>query len=186
MDKSRIPLEKWFWAVYLVSAEKRGHSALALRRELGICYKPAWYLFQRIRTAMMERDWEYMLSSMVEIDDAYFGAADTCGKRGRGTDKSKTHVSLPLNEWGKPRYIKMEFVDDLKSDTKVAFVEINIRAGSTISSDAYSSYKQLKKEGFDHEPKAFNPKTDKEHLKWLHTIVSNAKAMINGTFHVLD
>ena len=127
-----------------------------------------------------------MLPGLVEVDEAYFGASESGGKRGRGNDKSKVLVGLSLNEWGKPQYVKMEVVDDLKSDTIVTFAELNIQAGSTISSDAYSSYRQLKKEGLDHEPKAFNPKTDKEHLKWLHTIVSNAKAMSDGTFHGLD
>lgn len=186
MDKSHIKLEKWFWAVYLVSTDKRGYSATALQKQLGIGYKAAWYLLQRIRTAMMERDWDYMLSGIVELDDAFFGAADEGGKRGRGTSKAKVVVGLSLNEKGHPQYVKMEVVDDLTADTIAAFAEANVTTGSTISSDAYSSYRQLKDNGYDHHPMAFNIKEDKEHLKWLHTVVSNAKAFINGTYHGLD
>lgn len=186
MDKTHITLEKWFWAIYLVSTDKRGHSALALSKELGIGYKAAWYLLHRIRTAMMERDWDCMLSGIVEIDDAFFGAPDEGGKRGRGTAKTKVIVGLSVSEEKRPRFLKMEIAKNLKSDSIVAFAEANIESGSTISSDVYSSYKQLSSKGYDHKPKVFNPKTDREHLRWLHIIVSNAKALINGTFHGLD
>lgn len=80
----------------------------------------------------------------------------------------------------------MEVVNDLKKETIAEFVHSNIKSGSTISSDAYRSYLDLQKQGYKLEVKAFNPKEDSEHLKWLHTIVSNAKAFIIGTFHGLD
>ena len=186
MDKTHIKLEKWFWAIYLVSTDKRGHSAKALERELNIGYKSAWYLLQRIRTAMMQQEYNQILSGIAEVDDAFFGAADDNGKRGRGTGKTQVVVGLTLTEKENPGYLKMEVVKDLTSDTVAAFAEANIESGSTISTDAYRSFNQFKRNGYDHRPKVFNPKEDKEHLKWLHTIVSNAKAFINGTFHGLD
>jgi len=80
----------------------------------------------------------------------------------------------------------MKVVDDLTAGTVTSFAKAGIASGSTISTDAYSSYRHLGRDGYDHQPKAFNPKSDSEHLKWLHTIVSNAKAFILGTFHGLD
>jgi transposase-like protein len=186
MDKTHIKLEKWFWAIYLVSTDKRGHSAKALERELNIGYKSAWYLLQRIRTAMAEQESKCILSGIIEVDDAFFGAADDNGKRGRGTSKTQVVIGLTLNEKGNPGYLKMEIVKDLTSDTVAAFAEANIESGSTISTDAYKSFNQFKRDGYNHLPKVFEPKEDKDHLKWLHTIVSNVKAFINGTFHGLD
>ena len=187
MDRSHISLKKWFWAIYLVSTDKRGHSATALQRELGICYKSAWYLLQRIRTAMLDRELDYMLSGLIEMDDAYLnGPGDGGGKRGRGTEKAKVVVAVSLDDKNHPEFVKMQVVDRLDSDTLGAFAEMNIENGSTISTDAYSSYNQLKKDGYNHLPKVFNPKEDSEHLKWLHVIVSNAKAFIHGTYHGLD
>jgi transposase-like protein len=186
MDKSRIPLAKWFWAIYMVGTDKRGCSATALSNKLDISYKAAWYLLKRLQMAMMERDWDYMLSGTVEVDDVFFGSADEGGKRGRGTDKTQVIVGLSLNEKGGPQYLKMESVNDLTKNTVGDFTTMNIVSGSTISTDAYSSYKHLRDEGYDHQPKIYNPKDDSDHLKWLHTIVSNAKAFINGTYHGLD
>ncbi|MBT9169466.1 MAG: hypothetical protein DDT19_02826 [Syntrophomonadaceae bacterium] len=80
----------------------------------------------------------------------------------------------------------MEVVNDLKKQTIAEFAHANIGTSSTISSDAYRSYRNLQKEGYQLEYKVFNLKEDSEHLKWLHTIVSNAKAFVAGTFHGLD
>jgi len=80
----------------------------------------------------------------------------------------------------------MESVNDLTKTSVGNFTSTIILSGSTISTDAYSSYKHLRDEDYDHKPKKYNPKDDSEHLKWLHTIVSNAKAFINGTYHGLD
>jgi transposase-like protein len=81
----------------------------------------------------------------------------------------------------------MAVTDDLTSKSLVAFAEKNIKAGSTISSDAYRSYLKAFSDGtYTHEPKKFDAKTDPDHLRWLHTVVSNAKALILGTYHGLD
>jgi len=187
MDKSHIPLVKWFWAIHMVSTDKRGCSATVLMNKLGLGYKSAWYLLKRLQTAMMEEEWNHMLSGIIEVDDAFFGTADDeGGKRGRGTSKAQVVVGLSLNGKGHPQYLKMSVVNDLTAETVGSFAALNIDSGSTISTDAYSSYKQLSNFGYNHQPKIFNPKDDKDHLKWLHTIVSNAKAFINGTFHGLD
>lgn len=143
-------------------------------------------MLHRIRKAMANRDSDYNLDGIIELDDAYFGSTDEGGKRGRGTTKSKVVVGLSLNSKGRPQYLKMQVVDNLKKETIAEFAQNYIKGGSTISSDAYRSYCQLIKEGYKLEAKVFNPKENPEHLKWLHTMVANAKAFINGTFHGLD
>jgi hypothetical protein len=56
-----------------------------------------------------------------------------------------------------------------------------------LSSDVYSSHKKEFEEGScKYEPKKFDPKMEPDHLRWLHTFVSNAKTFILGTYHGLD
>ncbi len=186
MEKTHIKLKIWFWAIYLVGKDKRGISATMLSRELDISYKAAWFMLHRIRKAMADRDSSYTLNGIIELDDAYFGAPEEGGKRGRGTTKTKVVVGLSLNSKNQPQYLKMQIVNNLKKETIADFAHKYIEEGSSISSDAYRSYNQLVKEGYKLEAKVFNPKENSEHLKWLHTIVSNAKAFVNGTFHGLD
>jgi transposase-like protein len=52
MERSKIPLAKWLFAMHLMGASKKGMSALQLQRMLGVTYKTAWFLCHRIREAM--------------------------------------------------------------------------------------------------------------------------------------
>src|ERR687887_249803 len=69
---SKLPLWKWFLAVYLMVESKKGISANQLKRTLRVSYKTAWYLCHRIRSAM-EGDEESLLAGIVEADDTWIG-----------------------------------------------------------------------------------------------------------------
>ncbi len=186
MEKTRTDLTKWFLAIYLIAHDKRGISAQRLSEEISVTYKTAWLILHKIRRAMKKRDAEYTLAGIVELDDAFFGAPTEGGKRGRGTEKAKVLVGLSLNKIGHPLYLKMEVVPNIKGKTLVDFAEKNFIPGTTINSDAYRSYRALDNASFQHEYQVYNPKESPDHLHWLHTIISNAKAFIGGTFHGLD
>ena len=68
MHRTHLPLTVWFWAIYLCATDKRGISAKGLVRQLELSYESAWYLLVRIRSAMQERDQDYLLSGMIEMD----------------------------------------------------------------------------------------------------------------------
>jgi hypothetical protein len=72
MHKTRTPLVKLFWAIYLLSTDKRGHSALALSRKLDIGIKCAWTMHHKICNAMGARDADYQLAGLIQVDDAFF------------------------------------------------------------------------------------------------------------------
>src|SRR5665647_2708982 len=64
MDRTHLKLSVWFWAIYLVSKDKRGCSAMQIANELDLTYSTAWYLVHRIRKAMVNRDDAYVLSNI--------------------------------------------------------------------------------------------------------------------------
>ncbi|HBG16550.1 MAG TPA: IS1595 family transposase, partial [Firmicutes bacterium] len=70
---SHVSLRQWFWAIYLISRDKRGYSAVALKNALNVSYPTAWLMLQKIRTAMANKDEDYILSGIIIIDDAFFG-----------------------------------------------------------------------------------------------------------------
>jgi hypothetical protein len=81
----------------------------------------------------------------------------------------------------------MTVSDDLTGRSLAAFAEKNIAPGAAISSDPYRSYLKAFSDGaYAHEPKKFDAKGDKNRLKRLHTVVSNAKTGILETYHGLD
>lgn len=184
MHRSKLSLLTWFWAIYFASKDKRGYSATQLSAELSIAYSSAWYLLHRIRNAMAQRDSDYMLSGIVEMDDTYFGSPEEGGKRGRGTEKAKVLVAVSKTVDGKPCFAKMKVVDDLKGKTIGEFAQESILTGSTVQSDAYRSYREPLAKNYDHQYEVYD--SNSEMLKWLHVIIGNAKALVIGTFHGLD
>lgn len=191
MDKTQTPLRKWFLAMYLYTLDKRGVSALILQKELGIAYYTAWTMGHKIRAAMGERDKNYALNGIVELDEAFFGAPAEDGKRGRGTEKTAVLVSVSLSESGKPEFVKMKVVEAdegeaVDGETVKKFAEANIKKGSDVRTDGLNIYSCLTENGYSLVQKKYAPKKDAEHLHWTHIVISNAKAFIEGTFHGLD
>lgn len=184
-EKTRTSLKKWFLAIFLIAHDKRGISSSMLSKEIDVTYKTAWLMLHKIRKAMGDRDNNYTLGGLIELDDAFFGAPTEGKKRGRGTEKTTVLVGLSLNSKGHPKYLKMEVIENVKGSTLKDFAKRTIKPNSTIYSDGYRSYHSLNK-GFQHISMKFDPKNNPDHLKWLHVIISNVKTFISGTFHGLD
>src|SRR3954470_2022704 len=75
-ERSKIPLNKWVLAIYLISASKKGMSAHQLHRMLGVSYKSTWFMAHRIREAMREGKLPGGLggqNKVVEIDETFVG-----------------------------------------------------------------------------------------------------------------
>ncbi len=180
MHRSHLSLVKWFWAIYLVACDKRGISALALAGKIEVSYKTAWYMLCRIRKAMEMRDNRYALGGVVEFDDSYFGSKIK-GVRGRKAGNQGVFVAVSKDEDGNPIYLKMRVTDNIQIPSVAEFVSDNIVPGSTVETDGFRSYRRPLAAHYTHCAEDFNP--DSEHLKWLHRIIGNAKAFINGTYH---
>lgn len=185
LHHTHLPLLKWFWAIYLVSRDKRGYSALALKNALNVSYPTAWLLFQKIRTAMTNKDKDYILSGVAVIDDAYFGGAKSGKKRGRGTEKTKVLVAVSLNKNDHALFAKMEVVKNLEAETISAAIANMVESGSMLRSDAYKSLASLKDYIHEVTVASADLAQAKSVFKWLNIIVSNAKSSILGTYHGL-
>jgi len=184
-DRTRTPLVKWFLAIYLTADDKRGISALALKDKIGVAYNTSWTMLQKIRHAMGERDSKYLMSGIVELDEAFFGAPSEGGKRGRGTDKTPVLVSVSLNDEGKPQLAFMEVVDTVDGEAVEDFASNNVAKGSEMRTDGLRVYNVLASENYIHTKQKYDPKNQPDHLHWLHIIISNARAFISGTYHGL-
>ena len=72
-EDSKIPLNKWFAAIFLMCASKKGISAHQLHRQLDITYKSAWFMAHRVREAMRDKGIIAPLTGTVEADETYIG-----------------------------------------------------------------------------------------------------------------
>ena len=97
--KTKIPLQKWFFAIGLVCNAKKSLSSHQLARDLDLNQKTAWYMQQRIR-AQMATEQRPLLQGILEADETYIGGKPrkanrsedrTPAPRGRGAE-NKTKV----------------------------------------------------------------------------------------------
>jgi len=96
---TRKPLKEWFTAIWWITTQKNGASAMGLQRVLGLkSYTTAWTWLQKIRKAMVHPT-RTKLSGTVEVDECYIGEEEHEGKRGRGTEnKSVVVIGVELLE----------------------------------------------------------------------------------------
>lgn len=182
MHRTRTPLRKWFWAIFLFANDKRGLSALQLSRKIEVSYYVAWNMLQKIRKAMKDRDDNYKLTGVIEVDDAFFGGGPTGGKIGRGT--LKTPVIVEVSTHGETvGFARMTVVDKIDSDNIKSVLLAGVTKGQTIKSDGLKAYQKATKDNFVHDRRVGYGPENKKNLPWVHILISNAKAFLLGTFH---
>ena len=127
---------------------------------------------------MGQRDENYLLSGIVELDDDYIGGNVHNGKRGRGTDKQKIVVALPKSTNSAALYARMKVVGNIQGKTLQQIVDQYIVSESKIECDGYRNYLNLDGVQLEHK------KYEAGDLHWLHKAFSNLKVFLLGTYHV--
>jgi len=145
-EKSRTPLQLWFYAMYLFTTSRHGVPAKELQRQLGVTYKCAWRIGHQIREHMAKIDGEDPLSGTVEIDETYIGGKRP-GKRGRGA-AGKTVVFGMIQRDGD---VMTKVVTNAKTKTLEPIIQANVKKGSNVHTDEWHAYKKLGEKGYKHE-----------------------------------
>jgi len=145
-EKSRTPLQLWFYAILLFTTTRHGVSGMELKRQLGVTYKCAYRMGQQIRKHMAIVDGEEPLSGNIEVDETYVGGK-RAGKRGRGAS-GKTVVFGMMERNGD---VMTKVVPDAKTKTIRPLILENVEKDSTINSDEWHAYKNLDKHGYKHQ-----------------------------------
>jgi transposase-like protein/ribosomal protein L37AE/L43A len=180
---TRKPLQMWFRAIWWVTSQKTGASALGLQRVLGLgSYKTAWTWLHKLRRAMI-RPGRERLGGRVEVDETYLGGSEE-GVRGRQT-KSKALVVVAVEEKAGKRMgrIRMRRVKDASADSLHPFVCECITPDSTVHTDGWEGYSGLKKKGYKHQITvlASRPESASELLPRVHRVISLLKRWLGGT-----
>jgi hypothetical protein len=177
----RLSLTLWFRAMWYVTSQKNGVSALGVQRVLGLgSYQTAWAWLHKLRRAMV-RPGRDRLAGTVEVDETYWGAEEE-GVMGRLTeDKALFLVAAQQDGPRKIGRIRMRRVPDLTKTTVHGFITENIEPGSVLRTDGLSVYAGLA--GYRHDPVVVtgSGKTADELLPRVHTVVSLVKRWLLGT-----
>jgi transposase-like protein len=179
---TRKPLVDWFRAMYWVTTQKNGASALGLQSVLGLgSYKTAWTWLHKLRRAMVRPSRE-RLSGRVEVDETYLGGLEE-GVRGRQTERKSLIVIAAQEDGPGIGRIRMKRIPDASGDSLMAFVKEAIEPGSIVHTDGWLGYDPLEGRGYAHEITFLNGKKESasELMPRVHRIASLLKRWILGT-----
>lgn len=179
---TRTPLPVWFRAMWWVTTQKNGASALGLQRVLGLkSYETAWTWLHKLRRAMV-RPGRDLLTGQVEVDEAYVGGEEE-GLPGRLNLKKALIVVAAEADGPRIGRIRMRQVIDASAESLVSFVRNSVVRGSIIHTDGWLGYSPLTSEGYDHEVTVLRrkKKSASELLPRVHLVVSLLKRWLLGT-----
>jgi transposase-like protein len=149
-ERSKIPLTKWWMAVYLLNSSKKGFSAHQLHRTLKVTYKTAWFMMHRIREAMRTGGLAPMggSSKFVEIDETAQGRIEGAPKsKYPGTGRMGQHGRTVLTLVERGGSARSFHVDGTTSAQLIPIIRANVAAESAVMTDAASWYKFMNRDG---------------------------------------
>ncbi len=162
-ENTKLPLQKWFLAIYLVTAHKKGISSLQLSRDIGITQKSAWFVLHRLRE-MLRNTVPEILDGTVEVDETYVGGKETNkhqsekakakrlalrnNKTLRGRASDKTMVLGLVQRDGK---LIHKVIPKAAASEIYPVIEKHVAKGTNMVTDEFNVYKRLTELGYNHE-----------------------------------
>ena len=158
-EKSSTSLHLWFYGVYLMSSTRCGISAKQLERELGVTYKTAYRMFQKIRYLLTQED-DAPFQGTVEVDEAYIGGKaewrSPARSRAKGVRRGAGTIKTPVvgiaqrgtdDESGK---VYVTLATGRRSTDLVGQVLKKVLPATTVYTDETSKAEPLSKWGYTH------------------------------------
>lgn len=211
MQKSKVPLNNWFWGAFLVTSLTPGMSALQFQKMLGLKrYETAFNMLHKLRAAMVRPERDSIGGEWpVEMDETFVGGATQGEGRGQhhktlvcgivevrprmkapGPDPNFLSGQRPQHRGGHGRSfiagrLRLQVIPNRKQETLELFAQNNIQLGTEVRTDGWTGYDNLQKLGFQHKAlpvRGDHAKTD-QHLPMIHIVFGNLDAWLLGTHH---
>jgi len=176
-------LRLWFRAMWYVTNQKSGVSALGLQRTLGLgSYQTAWTWLQKLRTAMV-RPGRERLTEEVEVDEVYVGGVEPNRRGGRQRSPTKTLVAVAaeVRDRGMGR-IRLQRIPDASGESLVGFVREVVAPGAIVRTDGWTAYPGLARHGYTHRPRVISGsgRTASTLLPRVHRVAALLKRWLLG------
>jgi transposase-like protein len=181
-EKSKLGLKMWFYAIWWITSQKNGVSALSLQRFLGLgSYETSWLLLHKIRSAMVFSDRNF-LTGNVEVDEAFLGGVRT-GKRGRGADgKQLIVIAAEFSGRQKIGRIRIQRSPDASAEKLAVFMRKNVAPKSTVHTDGWRGYNGVTSLGYKHLPQKAAQVDPDDLLPRINIVTALLKRWILGTY----
>ncbi len=176
--RSHQPLRVWLRAIWWVTNQKIGVSALGLQRTLGLgSYQTAWVMLHKLRRAMV-RPGREALTGAVEVDESFLGGVEPGGGRRHMGHKALLGVAAEIRGRGTGR-IRLERLRDATRDSLHGFIRRTVAKGATIVTDGLLAYGAMAAAGYRHVPRVGSGEHTR--LRRVHRVVALLKRWLLGT-----
>ena len=177
---THLALRVWFEAVWHVTSQKSGASALGLQRVLGLgSYRTAWTLLHKLRRAMV-RPGRERLQGIVEVDEIFIGGPRP-GKRGRGAQGKVLVVVAAEASAKRVGRIRLTRVTDASAASLEPAVTAAIELGSQIRTDDWGGYNGLDRLGYRRQIVRHSAELGETLLPLANRVASLLKRWLLGT-----
>jgi ribosomal protein L37AE/L43A len=203
MENSNLGYRVWLWALYLMSATKKGFSALEMQRLIGHSrYEPIWLLMHKIRVSMGSRDNKYKLEGFTEMDEGFFEGhrkkedEQAEGEQVKELDRQVKAVvavsttPIPIEKQQKnrpatyPGYVKMSVVSSLNKIEVTYDAAQMVQKSATVITDGRRCYTGLQEICKVHKEVIVKDKKEvSKTFPWVHIAISNMKKKVIGLHH---
>ncbi len=188
MQASKISVQSWLYAMYLMDINKKGISSLQLSRELGITQKSAWYMAQKIRECF---DFKITHNSTVEIDETYIGGKE----KNKHSDKKldvkggTTGKAIVVGIKEREGFVQGKVVKDTSQDTLERTILQRVEPNTTIYTDEHRGYIGLDWYGYKHKSVNHSAKQYVDgmaHTNGIESFWALLKRGVYGIFHSIS
>lgn len=185
-DKTRTSLKDWFGAIWYITNQKNGISALGIQRLLGLgSYQTSWTLLHKLRSAMVNPERE-KLSGLVEVDETFVGGVMP-RKTVKNQDNKHKAVVLVAVELLEPKgfgRVRLRHVSAATKENVEQFIVDVVQPGSVIYSDGSAVYSNVKSNGYSHHRTVHLGSNIAAHITMpgVHRVASLLKRWLLGAY----
>ena len=149
MENTKLPLAKWFAAIWLITAHKKGISSCQLARDLGIGQKAAWFLNNRIREMVREQAPE-LLQDVVSVDETYVGGKWANMKKSKRTQMQENGTDNKVPVMGMMEKDGRGRLTVIGPNSFKEVVRENVATTAILVTDEHNGYQGLDREYTGH------------------------------------
>lgn len=151
-ENSKLPLSKWFIAIYLCTSRKTGTSSHQLSRDINVTQKTAWFMLHRIREMLKENAPE-IIGDVIQVDETAIGGKEKNKHRNKRVPNNQgrsTKTRTPVFGIIYSGKVYTKVVPDYSITTLQPIIYEHIKKGTTIVTDDWLAYRGLSKD-YTHE-----------------------------------
>jgi transposase-like protein len=154
---SKIPLVKWFAAMWLFTSHKKGISSCQLAKEISVSQKTSWFMLHRLRYGMETPEYKAPLDGVVEADETFWGGKEKNKHQNRlpqdglGAQMGKGEKTPIFGLVARGGEARLRYVRNTKKAVLEPVIIANVKEFARVITDEWYAYNTLNEKNYNHD-----------------------------------